>query len=141
MGDGMSAITQQLRRTSLADESVDPHLHPNMVRNGSSKIGGPGLSAIGRERERDRGLERHVSTGSIGSSVTGRFTTPIDEEDPTFLFKMEEEDESNGQARSKKRISGGHNGWSYASPGAGKNGLVRSGGISIGNNDAPVDNQ
>lgn len=132
-GEPMSALTQQLRRTSLADD-VDAHLHPNMARNGS-KVGGPGTSVIGRERERDRGLERHVSSGSIGSSVTGRFTTPIDEEDPAFLFKMEEEDESN----LRKRISGGHAGWSYASAAAGKNGSSGNNGISMHESGARVE--
>jgi cleavage and polyadenylation specificity factor subunit 4 len=81
---------------------------------------------IGRDRDRERGLERHVSSGSIGSSVTGRFTTPIDEEDPSFVFSMEEEDDT--QIRSRKRVSGGHLaaasplgvGWTYASAVSGK---------------------
>jgi hypothetical protein len=141
-GDSLSALTQQLRRTGLADD-MDPHLHPNTARNGAgSKVGGPGTSVIGRERERDRGLERHISSGSIGSSVTGRLSTTIDEED---LFQMEEEDETNGQARSRKRISGGHgnaaNGWSYASAVAGKNAAAGNGGISIRDSGAPVESR
>ncbi|KAK5653691.1 hypothetical protein OQA88_8722 [Cercophora sp. LCS_1] len=120
-GESLSVLTQQLRRTRLGDDaplSTSPHLHPNAARNtGSSPIAG----VIGKERERERGLERHVSSGSIGSSVTGRFTTPIDEEDPAFVFSMEEEDDA--QVRARKRASGGHvgvssplsAGWTYAS--------------------------
>lgn len=122
-GESMSALTQQLRQTSLdgGGDANSPRLHPSAAaRNGS--IGGPGTSVIGRERERDRALERHVSSGSIGSS--GRFTTPIDEEDAAFVFSMEEEEEANSHAaRSRKRVSVGAasplgNGWSYASAAA-----------------------
>lgn len=136
-GESMSALTQQLRQTGLdggGSDANSPHLHPSAAtRNGS--IGGPGTSVIGRERERDRALERHVSCGSMGSS--GRFTTPIDEEDAAFVFSMEEEEEAASSqaaaaaaARSRKRVSVGAasplgNGWSYASAAAaaaGKNG-------------------
>jgi hypothetical protein len=51
-------------------------------------------------------MERHISSGSISSTVTGRFTTPIDEEDPDFVFSMEEEDESTN-GRTRKRVSAG----------------------------------
>lgn len=128
--EGMSALSQQLRRTSVADEGADSHSTRDTAKTGS--LGGPGYSAIGRERERDRGLERHVSTGSIGSAW---FPTPIDEEDPSILFEMEEEDESNEQARSKKRISGSSP-WNYGSIGAGKTGLPGNGGFSMGDNSS-----
>ncbi|KAH8895923.1 hypothetical protein GQ53DRAFT_743875 [Thozetella sp. PMI_491] len=129
-GESLSVLTQQLQRTRIGDEAStgsSPHLHPNAARVPS----GTGLSSlaagiIGRDRERERGLERHVSSGSIGSSVTGRFTTPIDEEDTSFVFSMEEEDDA--QTRARKRISGGHlgaasplgTGWTYANAVAGK---------------------
>jgi cleavage and polyadenylation specificity factor subunit 4 len=143
-GESLSALTQQLRQTSLDGGDASPHLHPNAAasRNGGSSVGGPGTSVIGRERERDRALERHVSSGSIGSS--GRFTTPIDEEDAAFVFSMEEEEEANSlaaaAARSRKRVSIGAasplgNGWSYASAvAAGRNGSA--GGAAGGNGGA-----
>ncbi|TPX12556.1 uncharacterized protein E0L32_000733 [Thyridium curvatum] len=130
-GEPTSALTQQLQRTRLSDDgsgaagaSSSPHLHPNAA---AAKAGIVGI--IGKERERERGLERHVSSGSIGSSVTGRFTTPIDEEDPSFVFSMEEEDEA--QLRARKRASGGGvggGGWSYAGIAAGKHSSANGGG-------------
>jgi len=122
--DSVSALTRQLRETQLGEggsASSSPHLQPTAVR--SHKSTGSGTTAagiIGNQREKERGLERHISSGSIGSSVTGRFTTPIDEEDSSFVFRMEEEDDA--QTRARKRISGGNLGatsplstaWSYA---------------------------
>nr|XP_036575862.1 spindle poison sensitivity protein [Colletotrichum truncatum]KAF6782505.1 spindle poison sensitivity protein [Colletotrichum truncatum] len=122
----MSALTQQLQRTRLGDDgSSSPHLHPLAAtgRIPSSSGAGP----IGKERERV--MERHVSSGSISSSVTGRYTTPIDEEDPAFVFNMEEEDEQ-ASARLKKRGSSGFGiggGWSYASALSGKGAAPSSG--------------
>ncbi|GAB1316836.1 C3H1-type domain-containing protein [Madurella fahalii] len=125
--ESLSALTQQLRETRLGDGasgSSSPRLHPNVPRNGNvNGLGSAGV--IGREREKERALERHVSSASIGSSVTGRFTTPIDEEDPSFLFNMEEEDDA--QSRARKRVSGGQlaaasplsTAWTYASAAAG----------------------
>lgn len=123
-GESLSVLTQQLKRARIADEpplSTSPHLHPNAARiPGASGLGSIGAGIIGREREKERGLERHVSSGSIGSSVTGRFTTPIDEEDSAFVFSMEEEEDA--QVRARKRASGGagvasplSSGWTYAS--------------------------
>ncbi|KAK2037453.1 hypothetical protein LZ31DRAFT_481083 [Colletotrichum somersetense] len=112
----MSTLTQQLQRTRLGDDgSASPHLHPLAAAGRSSSNGGAG--PIGKER--DRIMERHVSSGSISSSVTGRYTTPIDEEDPAFVFNMEDE-EDQSSARLRKHgsagfgISGGGGGWSYA---------------------------
>jgi len=112
------ALTEQFQSTRLDDSPAasNPHLHPSVARNG---LGSIGAGTIGRERERERGLERHVSSGSIGSSAAGRFTTPIDEEDSSFLFSMEDEDET--ALRARKRASGGHlgtasplsAGWTY----------------------------
>ncbi|KAL8341404.1 hypothetical protein RB601_005606 [Gaeumannomyces tritici] len=134
--DSFSALTQQLQHTSLGENGdvvgngSSPRLHPNSARStsGLGYVASSGLAAA-LKQERDggrehRGMERHVSSGSIGS---GRFTTPIDEEDPAFVFNMEEDDPSSGQgqqqqqqsqqSRTRKRISGGlgANGWiSYA---------------------------
>lgn len=97
--ESMSVLSQQLQRSRLDDGmgGSSPLLHPTTAR-----ISGGGVSAIGK----DRAMERHVSSGSIGSSMTGRFTTPIDEEDPAFVFSMEEEEDS-GSARARKRASAG----------------------------------
>ncbi|EFY86259.1 spindle poison sensitivity protein Scp3, putative [Metarhizium acridum CQMa 102] len=116
--ESMSVLSQQLQRSRLDDaisgSSSSPHLHPTTARLPSSS-----LAPIGK----DRAMERHVSSGSISSSVTGRFTTPIDEEDPAFVFSMEEEDDA-PTARMRKRISAGLSMGplgSYASAVAGKN--------------------
>jgi len=125
--DSFSVLAHQLQSTRLDDVPTgsSPHLHPNVARySNQNGLGSIGSGIIGKERERERGLERHVSSGSIGSSVTGRFTTPIDEEDPSFVFSMEEEDDPQG--RTRKRVSGGHlgassplsAGWSYNSSGS-----------------------
>ncbi|PKS12339.1 hypothetical protein jhhlp_001639 [Lomentospora prolificans] len=101
-GDGMSALTQQLQRTRMNDDPVNPMLHPNSAAGRSTSSMVP--------RERDRTFERHVSTGSIGSAL-GRMTTPIDEEESAFLFRMEEEDE---QQPSRSRRNQPSIGWSLA---------------------------
>lgn len=93
--ESMSMLSQQLQRSQIDESSPSPLLHPTTARISS---GGP----VGR----DRGMERHVSSGSISSSVTGRFTTPIDEEDPAFVFSMEEEDDP-AVTRMRKRGSAG----------------------------------
>lgn len=93
----MSVLSQQLQRTRLDDGfgGPSPLLHPSRATSG-------GIAPIGK----DRIMERHVSSGSISSSVTGRFTTPIDEEDPAFVFSMEEEDDTT-VAKMRKRASAG----------------------------------
>lgn len=114
--ESMSVLSQQLQRSRLDDNisSSSPLLHPTTAR-----ISAGGIGAIGK----DRAMERHVSSGSISSSVTGRFTTPIDEEDPAFVFSMEEEEDSSS-ARARKRASAGlgmGGGFaSYASAAAGR---------------------
>ena len=110
----LSALTQQLQQTRLADGG--PHLHPNSARVASGS--GSTLAALGRERDRDRGLERHVSSGSIGSTA-GRFTTPIDEEDSAFVFSMEEVDDQTHRA-AKRRSGGPMSNLGYSGIGAGK---------------------
>ena len=146
--ESLSVLTQQLQRTRLSEEgsaNSSPHLHPNISRNPSGTgLGSIGSGMINKEREKERGLERHVSSGSIGSSVTGRFN-PIDEEDPAFVFNMEEEDD--GQSRARKRASGGNmgaasplgSGWSYAAavasnrniPGSVNSNTSRNGGGAV----------
>ncbi|ROT37787.1 hypothetical protein SODALDRAFT_174317 [Sodiomyces alkalinus F11] len=120
--DSASALTQQLQRTRLlGDDSLNnnsPRLHPMMAVGRT-----PGNGAIGPVgRERERAMERHVSSGSIGSS--GRFTTPVDEEDPAFVFSMEEDGDEQQSARQRKRASSGlgvaGTGWSYAGVLSGK---------------------
>jgi hypothetical protein len=111
--DAMSVLSQQFQRGRLDDNygGSSPLLHPSTARIPNSGMG------------KDRGgMERHVSSGSISSSVTGRFTTPIDEEDPAFVFSMEEEDEAT-MAKMRKRgsvglVMGGLS--SYASAVSGK---------------------
>ncbi|KAL2023340.1 hypothetical protein VTK56DRAFT_3078 [Thermocarpiscus australiensis] len=124
--ESLSVLTQQLRETRLGNGgsgSSSPRLHPILPRNNNTNGLGSitGAGVIGKEPERERAPERHISSGSVSSGVTGRFTTPIDEEDPSFVFSMEEEDDAHMRAR--KRASGGalagatsplSTGWSYA---------------------------
>lgn len=95
--EGMSVLSQQLQRSRLDDtlNGSSPLLHPT-----ASRSAGNGISPIGK----DRSLERHVSSASIGSS--GRFTTPIDEEDSAFVFSMEEEEDSSSSKARKRGSSG-----------------------------------
>ena len=107
--EGMSVLSQQLQRTRIDDApgGSSPHLHP-MTATQQSPI------------RKERAIERHVSSGSLGgSSVTGRFTTPIDEEEPTFVFSMEDEDDASSvgtsaAARMRKRSSLGLSMGTYA---------------------------
>lgn len=97
--ESMSVLSQQLQRHRIdeATGGASPLLHPSSARTPTNNIA---------PIEKNRGMERHISSGSISSTVTGRFTTPIDEEDPDFVFSMEEEDDlTNG--RTRKRVSGG----------------------------------
>ncbi|KAK4225300.1 hypothetical protein QBC38DRAFT_268089 [Podospora fimiseda] len=108
-GAPISALTQQLRETQISDNGSaesSPHLRPNVSRNGAG--------VIGESRDKERGLERHTSSNSIGSSVSGRFKSPMEEEDSSFVFSMEDEDDS--QVRAKKRTSGGNQAPAAASP-------------------------
>ncbi|KAK4653362.1 hypothetical protein QC762_507490 [Podospora pseudocomata] len=108
---GVSALTQQLRDTQLSDDgSADssPHIRPNVPRNAN------GAGVIGESRDKDGGLARHVSSTSIGSSATGRFKSPMDEEEAAFVFSMDDEDDA--QARARKRGTGNQQVNSTASP-------------------------
>ncbi|KAG5998137.1 hypothetical protein E4U43_002492 [Claviceps pusilla] len=134
--ESMSALSMQLQRSRLDDGAggpasglgSSPLLHPASARLG------PGVhapAAIGK----DRSMELHVSSGSISSSLTGRFTTPIDGEDPAFVFAMEDEDDA-PSARMRKRMSAGLSMGalgSYATPGGGKS---ASGATSQENRDS-----
>lgn len=121
--ESLSALTQQIQRTRLNDDSglgSSPHLHPGAANVRSTSALGAGAGVIGsKDSERAHGarvLERHVSSGSIGSSANGRFTTPIDEEDPSFVFSMEDDDEAAQREKTRIRQSGGFamaGGWSY----------------------------
>ncbi|UKZ75663.1 hypothetical protein TrVFT333_003353 [Trichoderma virens FT-333] len=128
----MSVLSQQLQRSRLDDtlNGSSPLLHPTVSRNASN-----GIAPIGK----DRSLERHVSSASIGSSVTGRFTTPIDEEDPAFVFSMEEEDDSSSSKIRKRGSSGlalgGYS--SYANAAASK-AVTASNGTKEGRDAVPV---
>jgi hypothetical protein len=94
-----SMIAQQLQRTRLSraeSNGSDASLHParaasNPIGTGSSRLSG----------------ERQISSSSIGGS--GRFTTPIDEEQGEFVFSMDDDEEKKGE----KRNSGG-SGWGYS---------------------------
>lgn len=108
-GSGSSAVGGVGGNTgvsSTAASTLSPRLRPNLssARNPSASLSAAAVTAaaaagiIGRDprdfrdaRDRDRGLERHVSSSSIGSSsAVGRFPAPIDEEDTSFVFDMEE---------------------------------------------------
>lgn len=130
--DSASALTQQLQRTRLlggGDENGNhsPRLHP-MMAVGRVPSGNGVIGPVGRERERV--MERHVSSGSIGSS--GRFTTPVDEEDPAFVFSMEEDADDQQSARQRKPApssgtGAAGTGWSYAGVLSGKTSAPGSG--------------
>jgi len=125
----VSMISQQLQRTRLerAVSGGESGLHSLSSRATSNPIGsGVPRSALMAERQ--------VSSSSIGGS--GRFTTPIDEEQGDGVFSMEEDlDEKKGE----KRNSGG---WTYAggtrSPNLGPVGGGRNG-VSSTTNDNGVD--
>lgn len=121
--DNLSALTQQLQRSRLGDDSTtslgsSPHLHPSAATSRPTNS----IGAIGSSTPKDARLERHLSSGSMGS----RFATPIEEEN--FVFSMEEDEEASMRERSRKSVSGGFGnggnsgngaaggtGWSYAS--------------------------
>lgn len=113
----MSMLSQQLHNSRLDDNtsSNGPLLHPAAA---TTRGPGSGISPIGKERV----MERHISSGSISSSMNGRFTTPIDEEDPDFVFSMEEEEDQSAVKARKRGSSGlGIGSWgSYAGAVSGK---------------------
>ncbi|TAQ88879.1 hypothetical protein B7494_g2784 [Chlorociboria aeruginascens] len=133
----MSIISQQLQRTRLSraeSNGNESGLHPvSATRTTSNPIG----SGVGRS-----GLvgDRQLSSSSIGTGGSGRFTTPIDEEQGDFVFNMEGmEDLAGEERRGEKRNSGG---WTYASGKGSPNvgpigGRIRAGANTNGGNDAP----
>jgi len=128
----MSIISQQLQRTRLqrAEPSVsESGLHPvAATRISSTPVGSANRAGLVGERQ--------ISSSSIGNGGSGRFTTPIDEEQGDFVFNMEgmEDDE-----KREKRNSGG---WTYAggtsSPHLGPIGASRNG-VSGTSNDGGLD--
>jgi cleavage and polyadenylation specificity factor subunit 4 len=146
--ESLSVLAQQLRETRLGDGAPrsSPARNGSATANGQSSAAAAGGAAgvIGKEREKEaqRGLERHISSASISSSVTGRFTTPIDEEDPSFVFSMEEEDDA-AQTRARKRVSGGAGGhplstaWTYANAATGSRENNTSGTTNGGSGTKP----
>ncbi|KAF4975304.1 hypothetical protein FZEAL_7889 [Fusarium zealandicum] len=100
--EAMSMLSQQFQRNRLEDTAGNssPLLHPSTARAGNAISP---ISPIGKER----GMERHVSSGSISSSMNGRFTTPINEDDEMFHMEGMEEDGDSSAARTPKRTSAG----------------------------------
>lgn len=95
----MSIISQQLQRTRLSraeSGGSDPSLHP--ARATSNPLGSS-----------QRISDRQVSSSSIGNGGSGRFTTPIDEEQGDFVFSMEGMEDVD-ERKGEKRNSGG---WTY----------------------------
>ena len=98
----MSMISQQLQRTRLGrvesngSESLSPAASGRVTSNPIGAASRAGL--VG---------DRQASSGSMGNGGSGRFTTPIDEEQGDFVFDMEGVDEKTGE----KRNSGG---WTFA---------------------------
>lgn len=114
----MSIISQQLQRTRLgrAEPSSNdsglltvgaPRATTNPIGTGAAKTG---LSS-----------ERQVSSSSIGPGGSGRFTTPIDEEQGDFVFSMDGMEDVDEK---EKRNSGGWTlGSSTRTSSVGKNGV------------------
>ncbi|KAH8592360.1 hypothetical protein B0O99DRAFT_689837 [Bisporella sp. PMI_857] len=92
----MSGITQLLQRTRLSraeSTGSDTGLHP--ARAASNPIGSGARTVA----------ERQISSSGIGGS--GRFTTPIDEEQTLFKMDGMDDDEKKPEKQSEKRNSGG----------------------------------
>ena len=104
----MSIISQQLQRTRLSraeSSGSDPGLHPVSAARASSNPIGSGAPRNGLVGE------RQVSSSSIGNGGSGRFTTPIGEEQEEqgeFVFNM---DDMDADKKGEKRNSGG---WTFA---------------------------
>jgi hypothetical protein len=103
----MSMISQQLQRTRLSraeSSGSDPSLHPVSAARVSSNPIGSGAARTGLAGE------RQISSSSIGNGGSGRFTTPIGEEQEEqgeFVFNM---DDMESDKKGEKRNSGG---WTY----------------------------
>lgn len=120
----MSIISQQLQRTRLGraeSSGSESGLHPVAATRASSNPIGTGSGRTSLTSERPG------NSSSIGNGGSGRFTTPIDEEQGDFVFSMdgmEDVDE-----KKEKRNSGG---WTitgntrtsnFGAVGGGKNGV------------------
>ncbi|CAL3969759.1 unnamed protein product [Diplocarpon coronariae] len=93
----MSIISQQLQRTRLSRAEASGTDLP--ARAPGSAISGARVVA-----------ERQVSSSSIGTGGSGRFTTPIDEEQGDFMFSLEGMEDGE-EKKGEKRHSGG---WTLA---------------------------
>lgn len=128
----MSILSQQLQKTRLEraqSSGSESGLHPVSATRVTSN---PTISSSGRSTLVG---ERQVSSSSIGNGGSGRFTTPIDEEQGDFVFNMEgmeDVDEKTGE----KRNSGG---WSTRSPHLGAIGGGRNGASTTTTNGGGVD--
>lgn len=132
----MSIISQQLQRTRLGraeSSGSDSSLLPIGATRASSTPIGTGAGKISLSSE------RQVSSSSIGNGGSGRFTTPIDEEQGDFVFSMDGMEDESEKKEKEKRNSGG---WTlgsssrpanFGSIGGGKNG------VSSGTNGSAVD--
>lgn len=94
----MSLISRGLQRTRLSSGASESGLHPRVA---SNPVGSAPRAALTGDRQ--------ISSGSIGNGGSGRFTTPIDEEQGDFVFSMEGMEDVD--EKGEKRNSGG---WTYA---------------------------
>ncbi|CZT01236.1 uncharacterized protein RAG0_08972 [Rhynchosporium agropyri] len=110
-----SLISRELQRTRLARNEASSSELP--IRGPNNAISGSRAVA-----------ERQVSSSSMSNGGSGRFTTPIDEEQSDFMFNlegMEESDEKKGEKRNSggwtfptnNRVSGGRHGLSSTTNG------------------------
>lgn len=125
----MSIISQQLQRTRLSraePNGSEAAAHSTRVASTPSLISGARAVA-----------ERQVSSSSISNGGSGRFTTPIDEEQGDFMFSLEGMEDAD-EKRGEKRNSGG---WTFAGgnsphlgPLTGRNGVssATNGGVEGG---------
>jgi hypothetical protein len=103
----VSGIAQQFQQTlRIRAEGGASSLSSAIPRVTSNPIGPPAKRAD---------MDRQVSSSSFGT----RFTTPIDEEQGDFVFRMEEEGEGQ-EDRSQKRYSGNSGVWGLRAAAAAK---------------------
>ncbi|CAK7266788.1 hypothetical protein SEPCBS57363_002270 [Sporothrix epigloea] len=100
-GESMSVLSQQLQRTRLGSGSATPD-DPKNGSDGERKLSGSGAPRMRPSRPSaslsTAAVTATAAAGIIGSSgsphhnniSSGRFPAPIDEEDPSLLFDMEE---------------------------------------------------
>lgn len=122
----MSIISQQLQRTRLSraeSTGSESSLLPIGAIRASSTPIGTGSSKTGLTND------RQVSSSSIGNGGSGRFTTPIDEEQGDFVFSMDGmEDETEKKEKDKRNsggwtLGGGSKSSNFGIIGGGKNGV------------------